>query len=61
MPIIAIDWIEGRSKQQKAELVKEITDVMVRIVNVPPESVEIIFTDHSRDDIAKSGKLLSDI
>lgn len=61
MPIIAIDWIEGRSKEQKAELAKEITDAMVRITKVPPESVHIIFTDHSRDDIAKSGRLLSDI
>ncbi len=61
MPIIFISMIEGRSKEQKAQIVKEITDTMVRVAHAKPESVRIIITDHSKDNLAQSGKLLSDL
>jgi 4-oxalocrotonate tautomerase len=53
--------IEGRSKEQKAQIVKEITDTMVRVARTTPENVRIIITDHSKDNLAQSGKLLSDL
>ena len=60
MPIIKIDWIEGRTREQKAQVVKEITDTMVRVVGAKPEKVSIIINDMSTDNLAVSGKLLSD-
>ena len=61
MPIITISMIEGRSKEQKAEIVKEITDTMVRVARTKPESVHIIINDYPKDNLAQSGKLLSDL
>ena len=61
MPTIIISMIEGRSKGQKAQIVKEITDTMVRVARTTPENVRIIITDHSKDNLAQSGKLLSDL
>lgn len=61
MPIITIAMIEGRTKEVKARIVKEITEIMVRVAEAKPENVRIIITDHSKDNVAQSGKLLSDL
>lgn len=60
MPLIMIDWIEGRSQDQKREIVKQFTEVMSRVAHVDAEKVEIFFTDHPKEDIAVAGKLISD-
>ncbi|MBW1773006.1 MAG: tautomerase family protein [Deltaproteobacteria bacterium] len=60
MPIIKIDWIEGRTREQKAKVVKEFTDTIVNVAGAAPEKVTIIINDHPRDNLANSGKLLSD-
>jgi 4-oxalocrotonate tautomerase len=58
MPIVNIDWVEGRTVEQKAEISKQVTDTMTTVTGCPAEAVTIIFTDHPRSDIAKAGKLL---
>lgn len=58
MPIVNIDWVEGRTVEQKAEIAKEITDTFISVTGCPAEVVTVIFTDHPRSDIAKAGKLL---
>ncbi len=60
MPIVNIDWLEGRSVEQKREISRRVTDAFVEVSHCPPEAVTVIFTDHPRHDIAKAGKLLSD-
>ena len=60
MPTIKIDWIEGRTKEQKAQVVQEITDTMVRVAGATLEKVVIIMNDLSKDNLANGGKLLSD-
>ncbi len=60
MPIINIDWLENRTVEQKREIAKQFTQTMVDVAGCPAASVTIIFTDHPRTDIAKSGSLLSD-
>lgn len=61
MPIITIDLIQGRSKEQKAKIVQEITDTLVRVAGAKAENVRIVISDHSKDDLAMGGKLLSDL
>jgi 4-oxalocrotonate tautomerase family enzyme len=51
---------EGRTKDQKAQLAKEITDIVVRVAGTKPESVNIIINDYPADNLAHAGKLLSD-
>ena len=61
MPIVTIALIEGRTKEQKARIVEEITDTLVRVAKVKPESVHIVISDHPKENLAKGGKLLSDL
>ncbi len=60
MPIVNVDWLEGRTVEQKRELSRRVTEAFVEVTRCPPEAVTVIFTDHPRHDIAKAGKLLSD-
>lgn len=60
MPIIKIDWIEGRTKEQKAQVAKEFTDTIVSVAGAAPEKVTIVINDHPKDNLANAGKLLSD-
>ena len=58
MPVITVDWLEGRSAEQKAKLSEAITKTFVEIAKTPPEQVWIVFKDVKRSDWAMSGKLL---
>ena len=60
MPIVNINWLEGRNEEQKRVLAQEITQAMVKVANCSPDAVTIIFTDYPKSGISKAGKLLSD-
>lgn len=60
MPVVTIQLISGRTKEQKAKLARAITDSIVDIANVKPEGVQVIFSDVEREDWANAGALLSD-
>lgn len=51
---------EGRTKEQKKELARVITDAMVDIAKTTPEHVNIIFRDVAKEDWAISGVLSSE-
>ena len=58
MPMITVDWLEGRTPQQKAQLVQAMTRAFVEIARVSEEQVWIVFRDVKRADWAMNGKLL---
>lgn len=60
MPVITVDWVEGRTPQQKRDLAKAITQAFVDVAKVAPEQVWIVFQDVPRSDWAMGGKLLSE-
>ncbi|WP_339060843.1 2-hydroxymuconate tautomerase [Tepidibacillus marianensis] len=60
MPFITIEMVEGRTPEQKRELVEKITKVVAETVNVPEERVFIFLEDLKKDHYAKGGKLLID-
>jgi len=60
MPYVNIVLKEGRTVEQKRELVKAVTDAFVRTVNVKPESLHIVIHDEPGHNIASAGVLLSD-
>ncbi len=57
MPVIEIKLWEGRTRDQKAEMAKRITDTVVEVGKTSPEHVHIIFSDHAKSDWAIAGKL----
>ncbi len=60
MPIVSIDWLEGRDVEQRRTLAQEITRAIVDVAKCSPEAVTIIFNEHPREGMAKGGKLFSD-
>ena len=60
MPFINVKMLDGRSEEQKRELVKAITDAMVNICGAEPESTMVVIENVAREDWAKGGILISD-
>ena len=60
MPMIRVEMFKGRSRDQKREMAKEITDAFVRTCGGTPESVSIVITEVDQDDWAVAGRLVSD-
>ena len=55
MPVITIDWYEGRSDDVKRELAEKLTDLMVEVGQSERESVWIRFVDSPKRDWAIGG------
>ena len=60
MPLITVQMYEGRTIEQKRELVEAITEAVVRIAKTTPEATQIIITDIPKHNWASAGKLASD-
>ncbi len=60
MPIVHIELFEGRTLEQKRTLVKNVTDAIVKSVDVKPETVRIILSEMSKDNMSVAGVLQSD-
>jgi 4-oxalocrotonate tautomerase len=52
--------MEGRTVEQKRKLVKDITDAVVKHIQVEPARVIVNFFDMPKHNIAKAGKLYID-
>ena len=56
MPRIIVEWLEGRSKEQRDKLSEKITEDVVEVVGVDREKVTIVFKENSPDKLYKAGK-----
>ena len=61
MPIITVEWLEGRGPEHKGALSEALTQAVVEIARVPKEQVWVVFRDVKRSDWAMAGKLLDQI
>jgi len=59
MPIVRVEMWSGRTKSQKAELARVITEAMVTIAHTAPEATIVIFEDVARENWATGGVLAS--
>jgi len=48
------------SKEQKQQLVKELTAVASKITNIPEQVFVVYLNEHERDNIGSGGILLSE-
>jgi 4-oxalocrotonate tautomerase len=60
MPIIQVHLIKGRTVDQKRKLVANITDAVVKSLDVKNEDVRIILQEMAKDDYAVAGALVMD-
>jgi len=55
MPIVKIALFAGRSKEIKKKIAKEVTEVLVKNLQIPEEAVIIIFEDLEKHNFAQAG------
>lgn len=60
MPIINIKIVEGRTVEQKRELIKNITETVATTINVPKEAVWITIEDLKPENLGQGGILRKD-
>jgi 4-oxalocrotonate tautomerase len=60
MPYVTIVLREGRSVEQKREMVKAVTEAIARTTGAKPDSVHIVVHDLPAHNLAREGILLSD-
>ncbi|SMB96130.1 4-oxalocrotonate tautomerase [Desulfonispora thiosulfatigenes DSM 11270] len=60
MPIVQIDLLEGRTVEQKRELVTKVTEAISESVNCSKDNVTIILRDMPTHHLAKAGVLKCD-
>jgi 4-oxalocrotonate tautomerase len=60
MPIIRVEMLEGRSREQKRELSLSLTKEMARIAQVSEASIFVVIEEVKKDNWAVGGELLSD-
>jgi len=60
MPVIKIELAKGRTIAQKREMVKLITDAVVKTVGVKSENVWIIINEFEPDNFSSGGNLQID-
>jgi 4-oxalocrotonate tautomerase len=60
MPMVTVDWVAGRTPEQKRELASRITAAVADVGGLDPSAVWVVFNDVARDDWAIGGRLAAD-
>ena len=60
MPVIHVQSVSRPTKEQKAQLVREITETMVRVLGSNPDKTHIIIEDVSPESWGNNGILVAD-
>lgn len=59
MPIITVKLSKGRTTEQKQEFARAVTMEAVRVLQVKPEWVTVLFEEYERENWATNGELHS--
>lgn len=60
MPLINIKMLEGRTIEQKRDLVAQVTEAVVQTTGAPAERVSIVIEEMPKHHFAQAGKLMSE-
>ncbi len=60
MPYITVKMLEGRTEDQKRNLVEKVTEVVSETVGAPKENIVVFIEEMSKNHYAVAGKRLSD-
>jgi len=56
MPVVTIEWYEGRSAEQKREIAEKLTELLVDVGKTQREHVWIRFVDSKKENWAMGGE-----
>ncbi len=60
MPYVNVQVTAGATRQQKAEVVRQITDTLVSVMNKTPEHIHIVLQEIQEEDWGYCGMLTDD-
>ena len=60
MPYINLQITKGASRQQKAQIVKEFTETLVKVLGKNPQNTHIVIQEIEREDWGLGGELVAD-
>ena len=60
MPIVVVNIKEGRTLEQKRNMVTKVTEALCETMEVPKTSVSIIINEMANDNFAVAGTLVCD-
>jgi len=60
MPIIEVKMLSGRTPEQKKELARRFTEIMVEVAGARKEGVIVNFQDFEPDHYAVGGVMMSE-
>lgn len=60
MPVIRVEMFSGRTDDQKADLVRELTDSFLRTCGGTRESVQVVIDDYAPSNWGVGGVLASE-
>jgi 4-oxalocrotonate tautomerase len=60
MPYVNLQITKGASREQKAEIVREFTDTLVRVLGKNPQNTHIVIQEIEREDWGHGGELVAD-
>ena len=55
MPLVEISMLAGRDVHMKEDIIREVTDAVVRTSGAPPDAVTVIIRDVPRTDWGRGG------
>lgn len=59
MPVVTVQLISGKTKEQKAEVAKAITEALRDKMGVAPTATTVVFQEVERTDWATEGVLMA--
>lgn len=57
MPNVTIEWLEGRTLEQKRKVIAGITDLLVETADARREAVQVTFRDMTKESWGRGGLL----
>ena len=57
VPNVTIEWLQGRSLDQKRKVIAGITDLLVDVSDARREAVQVTFIEMSKEDWGRGGLL----
>ena len=61
MPFIKIDMWEGRSKEEKGKLIRNVTKTVSETLSIPIEHIHMVIKESPKDNWGLNGKQASEI
>ena len=58
MPRITVQMFEGRTVEQKRQLIAGVTDVVVRTCGADPDHVTVVIDEMKRENYGHAGKMI---